>query len=234
MTSLPVREHSPGASYFTMETIKERLQHFLKEERISASEFARRMNLSPAYLASMRKSMPMEKVERLVQVFPQLNREWLLHGEGTMYREDLAEKGIDPYRLDRNLVPLIPTQVAAGSFPMYAEGVLANDCQKVYSPYKGTEMSIRVHGDSMEPEIKNGTLLFLKRINDKAFIPWGSPLVLDTENGSVCKLIFPSDKGDDYIEARSYNPNYPPFNIPMESVYGMYRILGELSEGWIF
>lgn len=217
-----------------MGTVKERLQQFLKTEGISASEFARKMNLSPAYLASMRKSMPEEKVERLCTIFPQINRDWLLYGEGEMYREDISEKGIDPHALHKHLVMLIPSTAAAGNFPMLAEGVAKEDCRRIFSPIPGADFAIRVKGDSMEPEIHNGTILFIKRINDKAFLPWGAPLVLDTENGSVCKMIFPSSKGDEFVEARSYNPEYPPYQVPLESVYGIYRILGEMREGWTF
>lgn len=217
-----------------MTTFKERLQHFLKSEGITASEFARKMELSPAYLASMRKSMPAEKIEKLTKVFPQVSRDWLLYGEGEMYRDDLSEKGIEPYRLDKHLVPLIPTQAKAGSFDLYSNSVSQADCLRIYSPIRGAEYAIRIKGDSMEPELHSGTVLFIAKINDKAFLPWGSPLVLDTENGSVCKLIFPSKKGEEYIEARSYNPEYPPFQIPLESVYGIYRILGEMRDGWTF
>lgn len=216
-----------------METFKSRLQHFLKEENISASEFSRKMGLSPAYIASMRKAMPTEKIEKLIEVFPQLNRDWLMYGEGEMYR-DMEGKEINPHRLDRHLVPLIPTQAAAGSFPMFAEGVSIHDCQRIYCPVDGADLAITVKGNSMEPEIHTGTILFIKRINDRAFIPWGTPLVLDTENGSVVKMIFPSQKSQDSVEARSYNPDYPPYDIPLESIYGMYRILGEMSQGWTF
>ena len=216
-----------------MHSIKERLQLFLKTEGVSASEFARKMGLSPAYIASMRKSMPVDKVERLTQLFPQLSRDWLLYGEGDMYR-DLGNPDIDPHNLDRHMVPLIPSQAHAGSFPDYAEGVSAEECQKVYSPRKEAKLAIRVRGDSMEPNIHDGTLLFLERINDKAFIPWGSPLVLDTENGSLVKMLYPSSKGEDYLEARSYNKDYPPFNIPTQSIYGIYRILCEMNEGVTF
>ena len=216
-----------------MDTVKERLQHFLKNERIPASEFSRKMGLSPAYLASMRKSMPEEKVERLIQLYPQLNRDWLLYGEGSMYR-DLGDSSIDPYKLHQHMVPLIPTQARAGSFDMYAKGITADECKKIYSPNIDAKLAIRVMGDSMEPVIHDGTLLFLERINEKAFIPWGSPLVLDTENGSLVKMLYPSEKGENYLEARSYNKEYPPFLVPTESIFGIYRILCQMSEGVTF
>lgn len=218
-----------------MNTVKERLLEFLKEERISASEFARKMELSPTYLASMRKSMPEEKIEKLTRLFPQINRDWLLYGEGDMYREEIKEKGIDPYRLHKHMVPLVPTQARAGSLDEYARGVRENECRPVFCPIPGVaSLAIRVNGDSMEPKIRDGVYLFLEKLNDKAFIPWGSPLVLDTENGSLVKLLYPSDKGENFLIAKSYNPNYPPFTIPTESILGIYRIVCEMSEGVTF
>ena len=217
-----------------MSNVKERLQLFLKDQNITASEFSRKMDLSPAYLASMRKSMPEEKVEKLIRTFPQLNRDWLLYGEGEMYRADLKEKGLDPYRLDKHLVPLVPSQARAGSFDEYARGVTEFDCQKIISPNTSASLAIRVMGDSMEPKIHDGVFLFLERINEKAFIPWGSPLVLDTVNGSLVKMLFPSEKGEDYILAKSYNPNYPPFTIPTDCINGIYRIICQAAEGYTF
>ena len=213
-------------------TVKDRLLEFLKAENISASEFSRKMGLSPAYLASMRKSMPEEKVERLVEIFPQINRDWLLYGEGEMYRN--FNNDINPHRLDRRMVPLVPTQARAGSLSLYAEGYTENDCQRIYSPRADADLAIFVEGDSMEPKIQSGTFLYLKRINDKSFIPWGTPLVIDTENGSVVKMLFPSEKGEEYVEARSYNSHYPPFQIPWESINGIYRILCQMREGYTF
>ena len=213
-----------------LSTFKERLLHFIKEEGITPAEFSRRMGQSPSYVSAMRKYMPPEKIEKMEKLFPQLNRNWLLYGEGSMYKEEITEQGIEPYHLHKRVVPLIPLQAAAGTFPMYTHGVYKDDCSRVYCPYHGAELAIKVKGDSMEPEIEDGTVLFIKKINDRLFVPWGEPLVLDTENGSLCKMLYPSDKGEEYVEARSYNPAYPPFQIPLESVFGVYRILGEENE----
>ena len=216
-----------------MSTVKERLLQFLKEEGISSSEFSRKMGLSPTYIASMRKAMPVEKVEKLTEIFPQINRDWLLYGEGEMYR-DLGSDKINPHRLDRNLIPLVPLQARAGSLDIYVNGVLEEDCNRIYSPVRGADLAIRVMGDSMEPNIHNGTILIVQKINEKAFIPWGSPLVLDTQNGSLVKLLYPSEKGEDYLECRSYNPAYPPYQIPTDSIIGISRIMYHMIEGVTF
>ncbi|MDE6866853.1 MAG: S24 family peptidase, partial [Muribaculaceae bacterium] len=76
-----------------------------------------------------------------------------------------------------------------------------------------------------------GSILFIKRINERAFIPWGNPMVVDTENGVLVKALYPLEpEEDNYIEARSYNPSYPPLKIPVTSIYSLYRILSATKQ----
>ena len=77
----------------------------------------------------------------------------------------------------------------------------------------------------MEPKFQDGMIVFLKRINELAFIPWGNTLVLDTENGAFIKNVFPCKEDESMIEARSINPLYPTMCIPKSSIFGMYRVL---------
>lgn len=205
-----------------MSDFKDRLTLFLKEEGLSKSEFARIMGLSPAYVGSMRKSMPAEKVKKLLEHFPQLSRDWLLHGEGPMYVAEEPET--HTRQRDEYIVPLIPSDAAAGYLQHYSEGVDFSECELVRSPVSGATCAIRVRGDSMEPRIHSGDLLFLERINERAFIPWGKALVLDTENGTLVKRLLPCRENPDCVEVESYNPAYPRYEIPKSSIYGIYRI----------
>ncbi len=206
-----------------METLKDRLLYFLKAEGINNSQFARLIGVSGAYLSSMRKSMPEEKIARLLQAFPRLNRDWLIYGEGEMLLP-LKNEPEMPARPEY-LVPLVPVEAFAGSLQDWSEGVELEDCKKIVAPLKGAELAINVNGDSMEPNIPNGSVLFLKKINERVFIPWGHPMVIDTENGVLVKVVEPSPEGGDYIEARSYNPKYAPLQIPQSSIYNLYRVL---------
>ena len=209
------------------ETVKDRLLRFLQAEKISNSEFSRKMGLSPAYVGAMRKSMPEDKVTKLIELYPTLNRDWLLYGEGEMYLEDptvkCASEGVEEY-----LVPLLPVDAFAGNLQMWSRGVALADCEKMISPVKGADFAIRVSGDSMEPFVFNGMIMLIKKINDRAFIPWGNPMVIDTENGVLVKVVQPSDEGNSFIEAQSYNPKYPPLQIPKTSIYGLYRVLSTI------
>lgn len=210
-------------------TVKSRLIHFLKEKRMSQTEFSRLLGVSPTYIGAMRRSISDERLKRLLEIFPDLNRDWILFGEGEMF----INENDAPDLSDGYIVPLLPVKAFAGNLQLWASGVELRDCEKVVSPVKGVDFAIRIAGNSMEPEFQNGSMLFIKRINERAFIPWGNPMVIDTENGVLVKAVYPCNSDYDdgsFIEARSYNPNYPPFKIPVESIYCLYRILSATKQ----
>lgn len=64
--------------------IKNRISEFCKEKGISIRRFEMQSNLSNGYVSSMRKGIGTEKLQNILSAFPDLNRDWLLFGEGTM------------------------------------------------------------------------------------------------------------------------------------------------------
>lgn len=211
------------------ETMKQRLITLLKAKHMTQTEFARHLGVTPTYIGAMRKGMPKERLKVVFDMFPDVNRDWLLYGEGEMFATDNENT---PDLSKGYVVPMLPVEAFAGNLQLWSQGVQLKDCEKVVSPVPGVDFGIRVSGNSMEPEFQNGSVLFIKRINEKAFIPWGNPMVIDTENGVVVKVVYPvTEDGTrfkqdcSFIEARSYNPAYPPFLIPTESIYGLYRII---------
>lgn len=127
------------------------------------------------------------------------------------------------------LVPLLPVNAFAGNISAWSQAVRDIDCEKVVSPIQGVDFAIRISGDSMEPDFKDASLILIKKIDDNSFIPWGHPMIIDTTNGVFFKNVYPSEKGENYIEARSINPKYPPLTIPLDSTFGLYRLVGNLN-----
>ncbi|MDE7347062.1 MAG: hypothetical protein K2N48_10050 [Muribaculaceae bacterium] len=213
---------------YDLTTVKGRLLTYLKEQRIPQTEFCRKLGVAPTYIGVIRKSIPAEKINRIVTLYPNLSRDWLLYGEGEMYvkesgdaRKFLQEAGY--------MVPLLPVTAFAGNITAWSQSVNANDCEKVISPVQGVDFAIRISGDSMEPDFHDGSIVLIKKIDDKAFIPWGHPMIVDSSNGVFFKDIYPSDKGKEFIEAKSRNPKYPPLQIPQDCIHGLYRVVTTLN-----
>lgn len=73
------------------QTVKYRLEQFLKNRGIKKTEFAKTIGVSNSYITSMRKSIQPDKLEKINYSYPDLNMSWLLYGEGTMLRDRETE-----------------------------------------------------------------------------------------------------------------------------------------------
>lgn len=213
---------------YDQSTVKGRLLTYLKENRIPQTEFCRKLGVAPTYIGVIRKSIPPEKINKIVSLYPDMSRDWLLYGEGDMY----ARETDDPRRMLQDagyVVPLLPVTAFAGNISAWSQSVNASDCEKVISPVQGVDFAIRISGDSMEPAFHDGSIVLIKKIDDKAFIPWGHPMIVDSANGVFFKDVYPSEKGRKYIEARSINPKYPPLQIPQDCIHGLYRVVTTIN-----
>ncbi len=213
---------------YDLTTVKGRLLAFLKDQRIPQIEFCRKLGVAPTYIGVIRKSIPPEKINRIVSIYPNLSRDWLLYGEGEMY----ANRSGDPRKYLQEagyMVPLLPVTAFAGNITAWSQSINVNDCEKVISPVQGVDFAIRISGDSMEPEFHDGSIILIKKIDDKAFIPWGHPMIVDSSNGVFFKDVYPSEKGKKYIEAKSINTKYPPLQIPQDCIHGLYRVVTTLN-----
>lgn len=159
-----------------------------------------------------------------------INLSWLLTGEGEMLTTEVPTVEKPKQESEENegkLIPLLPLSAEGGSLDGFDNlGVSLPDCEVIYSPIKDADMAITVSGKSMEPDYPEGCRVVVKRINHALFIEWGREYVLDTVNGIVLKTLEPSDDPN-FIRCTSLNPDqrrYAPFEIPKESVRGVYRV----------
>ena len=141
------------------------------------------------------------------------------------YEENFSDIG-DP--IQKGTLPVIPTEAMAGTLGEFADSVNAYDCERMISPIKGADYAIKVCGDSMTPEIPNGSQILIKKIFEDEFVEWGKVFCLDTRNGAVIKRVYPTENPE-VVECRSINPDYPPFKVNVRNINGWYRVLMVLS-----
>lgn len=84
-------------------SVKNRLLQFLEYKNISQKRFEEMCGLSNGYVNNIRKSIKLDTYkEKIEPIFPELNKKWLLLGEGEMLIEDDEEED-EPYlRAERN------------------------------------------------------------------------------------------------------------------------------------
>lgn len=76
------------------QTIKDRVYLFCEHKSMSIKQFEESCGMSNGYISSMRKGFGKEKLNQVLNQFPDLNRDWLLFGEGEMLKTQTIEHTI--------------------------------------------------------------------------------------------------------------------------------------------
>lgn len=211
---------------------KDRLLEFLRYKGMGQQKFENSIGMSNGWVNKVGNSIREISLRKIKEVYPELNIAWLISGAGNMLTGDsevtLETPGDNETseEITAKLIPLLPIAAQGGSLNDFVVSVKESDCEKVVSPIRGADFAMPISGDSMAPEYPNGSQIFIKRINEKAFIEWGKVYVLDTCNGVVVKVLVPSQK-DGYVRCVSINtdPIFAPFEVAWEDIHGVYRVL---------
>lgn len=211
-------------------SLQDRIRQFISYIGLTVSEFEGKAGLSNGSVSKMGDGTRRTTIDKISNSFPELSKVWLLTGEGEMLTTDapvVEQRKQESEENEGKLIPLLPLSAEGGSLDGFDNlGVSLPDCEVIYSPIKDADMAITVSGKSMEPDYPEGCRVVVKRIDHALFIEWGREYVLDTANGIVLKTLEPSDDPN-FIRCTSLNPDqrrYAPFEIPKESVRGVYRV----------
>lgn len=138
-------------------SIKNRTKKFIEYKGLTVSGFEELCDLSNGYISSMRKGYGREKLNNVLNAFPDLNRDWLLYGEGDMIkvpatmtvfnatpeeRQD-AESGVDISDVPAEIVEEIEEKVKEEmSIPIITSEIAStpNTNIKKYIRDKGDEL----------------------------------------------------------------------------------------------
>lgn len=225
------------------ETTKDRVKVLLEDLRITQKAFEDAVGLANGWCNKVGFNIREDILRRISKAYPELNLDWLRFGQGSMWKGEKEDPGVSTQEVKSQpssqkaakrgdkptitYLPLVPISAQGGSLNDFDASVRKSECEMIVSPITGADFAITVSGDSMAPEYPNGSHVFVKKINERAFIDWGKAYVLDTCNGKVIKILTPSDQGEGFVKCISLNedPKFAPFDVCLKDVYGIYRVM---------
>lgn len=95
--------------------------------------------------------------------------------------------------------------------------------------YEKATLWCNASGHSMEPEINNGDIIALQRVDDFSFLPYGDVYGFITTNGlRTIKRLGRSDR-DGFYRLIPTNKDYDEQEIPINKIALVYRVMGAMK-----
>lgn len=222
--------------------ILDRLLDYTGENR---SSLARRIGVIPQRFHDIAngktKAFSYEIADKITTAFPEVDKNFLLTGEGTMLVGEQEVKAnakeLDPEGLNWISVPVIPFRAMAGSTGWY-EDVFADEWKEkrtVIAPLgaKAIDHAIfTVTGDSMEPTLIEGDEILAKHVpfdcykeNRLRIYNYSIWIIATKSEGILIKNITEHDVENHTITCHSFNDKYSDFVLDLSEVKDIYHIV---------
>ena len=200
----------------------EDVKKILGANGITQRELASRLGMSPQNLGSQlgKEDIRTGLLEEISKVTGIPMSAFFIGPHGAI---DFTPKQVETESADT--VPLLPIFAQAGSLTGWSEGIEEAKCERVISPVKDIDMAVHIYGESMYPDIPNGSVCFVRRVTGR-IIDWGRAYILDTVDGPVLKYLTPGSD-DEHIRCVSANhdPKFAPFEVLKADINGMFRVV---------
>lgn len=208
----------------------ERLIEFIENINISRAEFERRSGLANGYVKKLKGNLGENKLNDILRAFPNLNRVWLLTGEGDMLNNTTTDSSQTHGNINtlQNTIKYYPNVNGSMGGVQFLDDPNEMVCDITIPGYSDCKFAINAYGDSMYPLIKSGQIILMSEWYE-SFIDWGRIYLVVTKSGyRVIKRLYPG-ASDTTITCKSENPETnPPFEIEKSDINKVY-----LVKGWI-
>lgn len=206
-------------------SVKQRLIDFINKKGISQRKFESSVGLSNGYINSLRHSPSADKLNTIIDTYPEINRNWLLTGEGNMLK-DISNT--PQSTSSAHVIKYYPNVTGSMGGVEFIDNPNEMTSDIIIPGYGDCKYAINAYGNSMSPLIQSGQIVLLSEWLEN-FVDWGKIYLIITKTGyRAIKHIFPSDKEDCVICKSENEKDYPPFEVNKSDIIKMYLI-----HGWI-
>ena len=233
-------------------SVKERIKRFIEAEGLSAAAFEKEIGASNGYVNSISKSIGIDKLNLVLEKYPNLNLEWLITGKGTMLKnktlsttpkvevippvrvegKDLMPKVVVVDDQDEERIPLVPVYAQAGYLSGYDDCSYIETLPAYSLPTlrNGTYRMFQVSGLSMFPTLQDGSYVVGKFVEDWQSLTSNRVYVVVTQNdGIIVKRVINSIEKYGTLYCKSDNRTYPHISVHLSEVKEVWECKMHLS-----
>lgn len=202
--------------------IKSRVVEVLKFKEINVNRASKKLCIPQRTLnrqVNEDGNISMDLLYALLDHFPEISPLWLLLGEGEMLQDRARQKAASiPFYND---LPL-----SAGYRDAFDPG-RENPTSYISFPNSGADFFFPVSGTSMEPDINDGDIVGVKRVEREEGIVHGDVYMIVTNDARMIKRCYHDNNDPNLIWCVS--PNYPSFPINKNDVCALFKVVNRIQ-----
>jgi hypothetical protein len=202
--------------------IKSRVVEVLKFKEINVNRASKKLCIPQRTLnrqVNEDGNISMDLLYALLDHFPEISPLWLLLGEGEMLLDSTRQTTASiPFYND---LPL-----SAGYRDAFDPG-RENPTSYISFPNSGADFFFPVSGTSMEPDINDGDIVGVKRVEREEGIVHGDVYMIVTNDARMIKRCYHDNNDPNLIWCVS--PNYPSFPIHKNDVCALFKVVNRIE-----
>lgn len=224
--------------------LRERLLDYIAYKGIDKATLERRSGLSNDAVNKMGDNTRTNTLDKISNVYSDLNIAWLKTGVGEMILGNEEDKRVPHYDgIKGKAIPHIDVVTASCGLPNgFNSAITKGDCERFIIPdMPGCDFTIRAGGRSMinrnvpERSINDRDIVGCRIVTSRSHVRWGEVYALATYDGIMIKKIEESDK-EGYIKCVPFNneEGFKPYDVPVNEIYDWALVVGVVSvKAWI-
>ena len=211
------------------ETVKDRLTKFRQYKKLGQGKFEKLSGLSNGYLTQLRKAPGSEKLQRILCAFPDLNRTWLLTGEGEMLVDENTNSQTLPKTSYTTGRPYYNVDFIGGFDLVLNDQTILPEYNIDFAPYNQDGVFwCNITGNSMQPKISHGDIIALKEVSDwQSYLTMGEIYAIVTTNELRTVKIVRKGTSDDVFRLIPINmSDFDEQEISKSMILRVFEVLG--------
>lgn len=224
--------------------IKKRIIQLLEYKGIAKEEFYKKIGVTSANFRGKASETPVNSktIENILSEISDLNLNWLLTGIGSMLNDNSSishEPSVNYVREEKKLIPLYDGVVTAGTYETAMLDPAHQPVEMIDAGdwFRDATAAMRVHGDSMYPEYKSGSIAALREVQNKRLVVYGQDYLIETSEYRVIKRLQKSDLPQNWLACSVNEEKYEssgrlihePFDVHIDDVVRLYQVLGNVK-----
>jgi len=211
---------------------KERLLDFLKYIKIGQNKFAEKCGFSAGYINNIKGSIGTDILKKIMDTYPELNIDWLLHGNGEMLKKSEEQHTAQLYEQENyRLIPVCSQDVVGG--------ISNEECDSAgyitgYIPFvnaKDGDIAVPVTNDSMYPTYPPGSFVQIRKLELwSEVMEFGQVYIIELIDDR--RLIKKVRKGADkqHYVLVSENKEYDDIDIDIKYIRSVWLVLAKYQK----